>query len=207
MSVNKIYENLLKDIISDNLKSGEHLKEKDIAKRFNVSRIPVREALMLLENEKYIIKIPNKGNYIRELTKDSVEELMLMYESLVPIILYDSLPKFTAETFTNVENILEKIEESRDSLEITFLIWEFKKEIFKHTKYKDIKDTVENVFKQSMKIVCILIENLNQKKFNVSSYRKFMKFSKSGKKEKAIQVFMEFLEVEKTLLYNLFKES
>ncbi|HMS65571.1 MAG TPA: GntR family transcriptional regulator [Ignavibacteria bacterium] len=206
-TINTIYYAILKDIVSDKLKSGEHLKESEIGKRFNVSRIPVREALLILENEKYIIKIPNKGNFVRKLTKDSVEELMLMYESLVPIILNDAIPRFTAKTYSSVDNILNKIESSRDSLEITFLIWEFKKQIFKPTKFKDIKDTVENVFRQSMKIVCILIDNLDQKKFNVSSYRKFMKLCSLQKKDKAVKVFMDFLKVEKTLLFNLFEKK
>lgn len=202
-SINKLAVNLQKDIISGILKSGEHLKEKEIAKRFNVSRIPVREALMILENEGHIIKIPNKGNYVKKYTKDSVEELMCIYESLVPVILNDSIPRFTDKTYENVEKILNKIHTSRDSIEITFLIWDFKKQIFSPTKFKYAYSIVENVFKQSMKTVCILIDSLNQKKFNVQSYRKFMKLCKSNKKEKAVKVFMDFLEVEKMILYNL----
>ncbi len=57
-----ISEKLRRDIIHGKIKSGEHIIENKIAKRLKYSRIPVREALMILEGEGFVEKFPNKGN-------------------------------------------------------------------------------------------------------------------------------------------------
>ncbi|MBK7158525.1 MAG: GntR family transcriptional regulator [Ignavibacteria bacterium] len=203
-AIEQLSGNLRKDIIHGIIKSGEHIKEKEIAVKYKVSRIPVREALMQLENEGYLVKIPRKGNFVRSLTRNSVEESLLIYENLVPLILNDAITKYSKKTYSDVEKILHKIECSDDSLEITDLVWDFKKKVFEKTKYIHIFSIVENVFKQSMRLVSILIESMEQKSFNVSSYKKFMKLCKKNKKTEAIKVFMDFLKIERKLLMGMF---
>ncbi len=203
-AIEQLSGNLRKDIIHGIIKSGEHIKEKEIAVKYKVSRIPVREALMQLENEGYLVKIPRKGNFVRSLTRNSVEESLLIYENLVPLILKDAITKYSKKTYRDVEKILNKIECSDDSLEITDLVWDFKKKVFEKTKYIHIFSIVENVFKQSMRLVSILIESMEQKSFNISSYKKFMKLCSQNKKTEAIKVFMDFLKIERKLLMGMF---
>jgi len=206
-TINIVSEKLRWDIIHGSLNSGDHIIEKEIAKRFKVSRIPVREALIILEGEGYITKIPNKGNFVKKITYDSIKELGLLFEVLVPFILIDSIPKYSAKTYSKVSKILKKIEKSSDSLEITDLIWEFKKTVFIRTRYKYIFHIIENVYKHSMRLVSILIESMDQKKFNVDSYIEFMRLCKLNKKEEAIKVFMEFVSVEVKLLTDMFEKK
>ncbi|MEZ5174960.1 MAG: GntR family transcriptional regulator [Acidimicrobiia bacterium] len=55
---------------------GEHLKQAKLAADLNVSRIPVREALRILESEGLIESTPGKGSrVIRITTKDAGEVL------------------------------------------------------------------------------------------------------------------------------------
>ena len=107
-AIEQLSGNLRKDIIHGIIKSGEHIKEKEIAVKYKVSRIPVREALMQLENEGYLVKIPRKGNFVRSLTRNSVEESLLIYETLVPLILNDAITKYNKKTYSDVEKILQK---------------------------------------------------------------------------------------------------
>lgn len=44
-----VFDALREAIIKGDLKEGEHLRQDEIARAFNVSRIPVREALLKLE--------------------------------------------------------------------------------------------------------------------------------------------------------------
>lgn len=52
----RTYEVLEAEIVSRNLKPGTMLKEEEIARRLNVSTIPVREAFNKLEKEGLIYK-------------------------------------------------------------------------------------------------------------------------------------------------------
>jgi DNA-binding GntR family transcriptional regulator len=52
---------LRSEIESGSLSAGRALNQEQLAARFNLSRIPIREALRQLEAEGYIVYLPNKG--------------------------------------------------------------------------------------------------------------------------------------------------
>jgi DNA-binding GntR family transcriptional regulator len=54
---------------------GAPLRQEDIARRFEVSRIPVREALRALESDGLVEVLPNRGAYVIELTAAQIEEI------------------------------------------------------------------------------------------------------------------------------------
>lgn len=56
-----VYEELRADMISCKLTPGTELREADLAARFEVSKSPVRDALMRLEREGLVITLPRQG--------------------------------------------------------------------------------------------------------------------------------------------------
>jgi len=71
----EIYQKIRDDITSGNLLPGERLLEDKLAKRFKVSRSPVREALRNLESEGLIEFERNKGITVAKLSIKQVEEI------------------------------------------------------------------------------------------------------------------------------------
>lgn len=65
---------LLHNIISLDLKPGEQIQEAQISDMFNVSRTPVREALIELAQVRLIDIYPQKGTYVSLIDLDLVEE-------------------------------------------------------------------------------------------------------------------------------------
>jgi DNA-binding GntR family transcriptional regulator len=57
------------------LEPGAHLKEAEIATALGVSRGPVREAFVALENDGYIELRRHRGAYVRELTRRDIVEV------------------------------------------------------------------------------------------------------------------------------------
>jgi GntR family transcriptional regulator of gluconate operon len=62
-------------IISRELGSGEHLREAPLAKRFGVSRVPVREALIRLEHEGLVRIEPRRGVFVVGMSIGDIREL------------------------------------------------------------------------------------------------------------------------------------
>ncbi|MCB2215755.1 MAG: GntR family transcriptional regulator [Desulfobulbaceae bacterium] len=60
----KVYETLLKDILEMNVMPGHALDETTLAKRFNVSRSPIREALIRLSEGGYIQSENNRNSIV-----------------------------------------------------------------------------------------------------------------------------------------------
>ncbi|MCP3921817.1 MAG: GntR family transcriptional regulator [Desulfobacterales bacterium] len=71
-----VYTQLLKAIISTRIKPGEKIVADRIAKKMNVSRIPVREALKRLETKGLIYTLKNRGLFASELTVKRMRELI-----------------------------------------------------------------------------------------------------------------------------------
>ena len=62
-----IYETLRDEILSLTLQPSELVDEASLAKRFGVSRSPVREALVRLASESLLQTLPNKGTIVAPL--------------------------------------------------------------------------------------------------------------------------------------------
>lgn len=70
-----IAADLRKDIDRGLFAPGEPLRQDDIARRLSVSRIPVREALRLLEQEGLVVVHSNRGAFVVEHDESTISEL------------------------------------------------------------------------------------------------------------------------------------
>lgn len=70
-----IAEEISRRIASGQLHSGEHLIETSLAEEFHTSRAPVREALLMLERDWLVERIPHYGVMVRRFTKSEIHAL------------------------------------------------------------------------------------------------------------------------------------
>src|SRR5699024_7714029 len=69
-------------IYDGTLEPGTRLVEREIAEEFDVSRLPVREALRILQNEGLVESLPTRGMIVCELSLRLVSELFDVREAL-----------------------------------------------------------------------------------------------------------------------------
>ena len=80
----EVYDQLKDNIISAEFLPGETVTLRDLAEKFHVSHMPVREALWQLESEKIIVIERNRKIRVNELTAKQLDEalrLRIMLES------------------------------------------------------------------------------------------------------------------------------
>ncbi|EAQ6375637.1 GntR family transcriptional regulator [Salmonella enterica] len=63
------------EILSGNIKAGEELAQESIAEQLGLSRMPVREALQSLEQEGFLIRLPNRHMQVAHLEADRVSHI------------------------------------------------------------------------------------------------------------------------------------
>ena len=78
----KVFEYLYNDILFLKLKPGQLIKEKEISTKLDVSRTPIREALLKLEDEGLVEIYPQRGTYISKISIESVYESHFIRESI-----------------------------------------------------------------------------------------------------------------------------
>ncbi len=69
------YDLILNRILSGELESGDMIPENALTKQLNSSRTPIREALVALENDGLVKRIPNRGWFVAETTTQDIEEI------------------------------------------------------------------------------------------------------------------------------------
>lgn len=70
-----VYSALLSELASGTIQPGQRLGEDSLAARWNVSRWPVRDALIRLESEGVVERLPSSGTYVREVDAKELDEL------------------------------------------------------------------------------------------------------------------------------------
>ncbi|ASC66213.1 GntR family transcriptional regulator [Achromobacter denitrificans] len=81
-----VYETLFEQIVTGELRAGERLLIDDLAERFGVSKIPVREALKALEAKGWVESAPRRGTYVRGLSVAELHELFELRQIVEPEI-------------------------------------------------------------------------------------------------------------------------
>ena len=95
---NSIREKIIQLILSGNLKPGERIKEHTLSQRLEVSRTPLREALISLEQSKLVRSVPNIGFTVKELSIEEIEELYPLINLLETYALQFAFPLVQTQT-------------------------------------------------------------------------------------------------------------
>src|SRR5919112_560737 len=101
-------------ILRDVLRPGDRIRQEEIAERFGASRLPVREALRMLEAEGLTEHEANKGARVPRLTMHEVDVVYRMRERLEPLALSESLPLLTDPDLAHLEDVQQQIEANTD---------------------------------------------------------------------------------------------
>jgi DNA-binding GntR family transcriptional regulator len=103
-----VADKLRDQIIRGEIPEGAQLRQDAIANQYQVSRIPVREALRQLDAEGLIAIVPNRGAVVPALSPDDIEELFSIRALLEPEVLKLSIPHLTEEDFSEADSVLRK---------------------------------------------------------------------------------------------------
>jgi DNA-binding GntR family transcriptional regulator len=110
----EVYDQLRDKIISAEILPGESISLRELAAKFGVSLMPVREALWQLESEKIIVIESNKRIHVNTLTVKEMEEalrLRVLLESMAAERACDLRPD---EEIPKLKRLLESMEASTE---------------------------------------------------------------------------------------------
>lgn len=107
-----VVEAIRKKILFGEIKAGEPLRQAALAEELNVSRIPVREALLQLEAEGLVNFEAHKGATASEISSEQVCEVFELRALLESELLRHSIKHLTEQDFIDAEGILIELEKA-----------------------------------------------------------------------------------------------
>ncbi|MBD2869903.1 GntR family transcriptional regulator [Paenibacillus arenilitoris] len=124
----QVFTTLKKDILAGELQPGTRLLVLDIAKKFQISQAPVREALERLKQTGFITGIPNKGSVVSDITAKEIKDVFVLREIIEGYAVRQSMLGMKAEDYGYLESVTRRMHEAHlanDLLAILELDMEF----------------------------------------------------------------------------------
>ncbi|MFZ0739747.1 MAG: GntR family transcriptional regulator [Candidatus Acidiferrales bacterium] len=114
----KIFDVLKKWILDGTLKPGEKIVESTLARRLEVSRAPLREALFLLAQRGFVTIRTHRGAYVTRLSNRDIREIFEIREILEIHAAKRLRTKLVPENVTRLKAALERLKAATDARDI-----------------------------------------------------------------------------------------
>lgn len=115
MNDKSIYQELKKQIILLEQKPGAVLREKEIMEAFEVSRTPVREALMRLEMDGLVRIIPNVGTLVEEVSFQKLKDVFEIRSHLVKLVGSLAATRISKEEIAEIRQRIKSMKVAADT--------------------------------------------------------------------------------------------
>lgn len=133
-------------IYDDQFADGEELNQVELANFFNVSRVPIREALRQLQAEGLVKIIAHHRTVVTGLTLPEILELIEMRAVLESHMLRKNAPHIDGATLKRLRELCDEMDQIRDyGSDWVLLNWEFHRLLYKATTSRAMTEAVEQI--------------------------------------------------------------
>ena len=101
-----IADQLREAIVEGQLEAGQRIVEREIAEVMQTSRGPVRDALLLLENEGLVVRSTHRGTFVARLTKKDAEEIWSLRLAIESVVVDYVLRRATPQDLDALDNLV-----------------------------------------------------------------------------------------------------
>src|SRR6516225_7942898 len=140
----QVVKRIREAILDEIFKPGNHLGEAELAKKFEVSRSPVRETLLALEKEGTLIINPYRGAIVKPLSVAEVLDIAELRLALISLALKPAHRHLSPADFDQAYELakrLTRIKSAKDHFEYSRQFWDG---VFS----KDQRPVLREVFRQ-----------------------------------------------------------
>lgn len=102
---------LRQQILDGRYRPGDRLNESQIAREFEISRIPVREALSQLQEQGLVMNRERRGMFVMQLSADEVQQINSLRMVLEPEAMRLARARRTPELMAELTALVERMEQ------------------------------------------------------------------------------------------------
>jgi DNA-binding GntR family transcriptional regulator len=114
----RIADTLRAAILDGAYQPGERIRQENVAARSGASRIPVREALRMLQAEGLVTLVANSGAWVTRLSLAECMEVYQIRERLEPLLLRTSLPGLDVPAVARMGELADVMEQAGDDVDV-----------------------------------------------------------------------------------------
>ena len=137
-----IADDLRQAILAGEYEPGARIRQEELADRHGASRVPVREALRMLESEGLVTVVANTGAWVSKLSLAECEEMYQIRERIEPLLLRYNVPMLSETEIDALDRLAYAIEAAADLEEFIALDREFHLSSYAVAETTVLHDTV-----------------------------------------------------------------
>lgn len=104
----QVFDEIQRAILEKRLKPGDHIREHELTESLQVSRTPVREALVLLERDGLVYISPNRGCFVREFDERDICEIFELRTALENLAAHLIVNRLQETDFQYLEELIQQ---------------------------------------------------------------------------------------------------
>lgn len=104
-------------ILSGELRPGQRIDQDELAEDLGVSKLPVREALIVLEGEGLVDNVARRGAFVAPLTREDVRDNYVIYGIVSGLAARRAAERLSDEEIDVIGEIVTRMEQSADPAE------------------------------------------------------------------------------------------
>ena len=108
----RIADELRRRVLVGELAPGTRIRQEQIAEEFGVSRLPIREALRILESQGLVTLVASTGAWVSSMNLAECQETYLIRERLEPLAMGQAVEQITPETIEQLSELTIQMENS-----------------------------------------------------------------------------------------------
>lgn len=142
----RIADELRARILAGRLAPGARIVQDELAEELNTSRLPVREALRILESRGLVTLRANQGAWVTSMDVDECELSYKIRERLEPLLLAESAPRLSDEDINAMEAVQDLIESCVDVEDFLVLDRRLHWAVYQHHRAGDLPTMVNRLW-------------------------------------------------------------
>lgn len=195
-----IVDALREAIIHGRLAAGEALRQEQLASHFNVSRIPLREALRGLESEGWIEFLPNRGARVCRLSAAEVAEIYEIRATLECMALRLAYPKHTPATWKEAAAALRAARSEAQRARYVQRNREFHFALYRPAQRPHLLRLIESLHNRGERYLRLKLEMPVYKRDSDEEHQRIYRACRSGDVDRAALILADHLQETGSML-------
>lgn len=150
---NQAYKEIKNKIVFCEIKPGEQIDVKDLTNKLGFNSItPVREALLLLYNEKLVNIVPRKGMFVSDISIDDVFDNYQLREIIEPTTFAVTALNVPEEIIKNYYSLFKSYETGNEAFDLSKYLqvdMEFHIDLLKPIRNKNLHNILRDIYEQN----------------------------------------------------------
>lgn len=201
-----IANDLRERILSGELAEGETIRQEALAEEYDVSRMPIREALKRLNAEGLVQWANNRGGSV---TKHSLDEIGEIFDLriLIEVDLFRrAIPNMGPREFARCDEILKQMEASYDENDVGkwgILNYQYHSALYAASQRKLTNELLDRVNLQSDRYVRMHLSVMKQREPAKKEHRDLLRLAREGNVDQACEVLARHIRRTKEQLLEM----